>query len=75
MLRLGQNDEGGRLMTEAIASAGAVDAGASEFYAAGLAEDLSGNQARARNDFLRALQAAPSSWQARVELERLAAPR
>lgn len=71
MLGLGQYDEGRPLLAEADAGAGPKDVGAIELYAAGLAEHLIGNQAEARRDFQRALEANPSYWQARVELDRL----
>ena len=73
LLRLGQDDEGRRLMAEVTASPTSKDAGATELYAAGLAQDLTGNQAQARLDFHHALEIDPSYWQARVELERLVA--
>ena len=71
LLRLGQDDEGRRLMAEVIASAASKDAAATELYAAGVAQDLTGDQAQARADFQHALESEPSYWQARVELERL----
>jgi cytochrome c-type biogenesis protein CcmH/NrfG len=58
LLRLGQNDEGQRLMREAIATS-PQDVDATEFYATGLPEDLTRNQAQARRDFQRALEMNP----------------
>ncbi|HEV2424229.1 MAG TPA: DUF5107 domain-containing protein [Terriglobia bacterium] len=72
-LRLGQDDEGRRLMDEVIAGAGPHDAGALAFYAAGLAQDLTGNHAQARLEFQHALKIDPSRWQARVEIDHLTA--
>jgi tetratricopeptide (TPR) repeat protein len=73
LLRLGQTEEGQRLMNQAIARTEPQDAGAAEFYAAGLAQDLSGNKAEARRDFQHTLEMNRSYWQARVELERIPA--
>jgi len=73
LLRLGQTVEGRRLMDQAIAGGGTHEAGAMELYAAGLAQDLSGNEAEARRSFQHALDMNRSYWQARVELERIPA--
>lgn len=73
LLRLGRNNDARRLTADVLASAAPKGAGATEVYAAGLAQDLTGNQAQARLEFQRALEIDPSYWQARVELERLAA--
>ena len=70
LLRLGHEDEGRRFLAEAVAGADRTGAGATELYAAGLAEQLAGREVRARQDFQRALEVNPSYWQARIELER-----
>jgi tetratricopeptide (TPR) repeat protein len=75
LLRLGQDEEGRRLMAEVIASAASKGASATKLYAAGLAQDLTGDREQAQLDFKHALELDPSYWQARVELERLAAGR
>ena len=73
LLRLGQDDEGRRLTADVIANAATKGAAATEFYAAGLLQDLAGHQAQARLKFQQALEVDPSYWQARVEVERLGA--
>jgi len=72
LLRLGRSDEARRLTAELTASPGSKDVGATELYARGVAQDLTGNHAQARLDLQHALEIDPSYWQARVELERLA---
>lgn len=75
LLRLGQTDEARKLLAEVVAIAGQNSASATELYAAGLAQDLAGNQGEARRDFQRALEANPSYWPARVEFQRFSVPR
>jgi tetratricopeptide (TPR) repeat protein len=75
LLQLGEDDEGWRLMDDVIARAASKDAGAAELFAAGLAHDLTGDQAQARLDFQHTLEIDPSYWQARVGVDRLAGHR
>jgi len=70
LMKLGRSDEGEKLATSLQESASKASPGASAFYSVGLIEALRGKPDVAKEYFQRALEADPSFWPARLELER-----
>ena len=69
MMKLGRSDESEKIATSLLESASKASPGASAFYAVGLTEALRGRADVAKEYFQRALEADPSFWPARIELE------
>jgi tetratricopeptide (TPR) repeat protein len=67
--RLGNGTQAEQVLAHSIHAAMQSDAKAAAFYAAGIAEQYSGNAELAEMDFRRALQVDPDLWQARVALK------
>lgn len=70
LMKLGRSDESEKIATSLLESASKASPGASAFYAVGLTEALRGRANVAKEYFQRALEADPSFWPARIELER-----
>ncbi len=70
MMKLGRADESEKNATSLLESASKSSPGATAFYSVGLMEALRGRADVAKEYFQRALEADPSFWPARIELER-----
>jgi len=70
MMKLGRSDEGEKIATSLLENASKASPGAPAFYSVGLMEALRGRSDTAKQYFQRALEADPSFWPARIELER-----
>ena len=66
--RAGQTSEAEKTLDDLQAGAAKKDAGAYDFYLAGLVEKSRHQDDQARSDFRRALEIDPGFWQARLEL-------
>ena len=70
LTKLGQVEEGEKLLAAASAAANQPEASAYSLYGAGLAEQLRNHGSQAQKDFRRALELDPLLWEARFELTR-----
>lgn len=69
-MKLGRSDESEKIATSLLESASKSSPGATAFYSVGLMEALRGHADVAKQYFQRTLEADPSFWPARIELER-----
>ena len=69
LMKLGQGEEGGKLLAGVSGMANRPDASAHSLYVAGLAEQLLNHEPEAQNNFRRALELDPLLWQSRFELD------
>ncbi|PYV12502.1 MAG: hypothetical protein DMG23_00900 [Acidobacteria bacterium] len=70
LIRLGRAREAEKILSELLEEASGRNPSASALYVAGLADRAQCHEDAAREEFRRALELAPSLWQARIELER-----